>query len=315
MNPLRLDEPEAELAERRTSRPSTCRPSAITINMEAEAGGGLQHCHPALLFALRLAVERKMRWPSGIYAGQTQHIPESLSHIFRKCDIGPSCQRGRYNLHLMDNLSPPTYYLCELLKKHPGLVRGKRLRCLPSRRCRSMPSIKRNPSNWKSFRTTLILSLDQGPRTSSRIHCCLPGAAIVGHKCIPQLLPTCNRNRPITRPMLTIKRDRIPSAITSRQSCPRNDCHRAELLRTGARDGIAHRSAVAEASREAEVLVDAELGLDFFDHLIDEYDVLAAGVRPSAVQPLGGNGEGTDGVSAGERRKTHEGQEALLTVG
>jgi hypothetical protein len=62
-------------------------------------------------------------------------------------------------------------------------------------------------------------------------------------------------------------------------------------------------------------LVDAELVLDFFDHLIDECDVLATRVRPSAVQPVGGNGDGTDGVSVGERRKAHEGQEALLAVG
>lgn len=63
-------------------------------------------------------------------------------------------------------------------------------------------------------------------------------------------------------------------------------------------------------------MVDAELGLDIFDHLIDECAVSP----PEFARPLFSlsgaiDVYGTDGVSVGERRNPHEGAGSLAGRG
>ena len=63
----------------------------------------------------------------------------------------------------------------------------------------------------------------------------------------------------------------------------------AEDGRPGAGEGVGHRAAVAEAGGEDLCGVDAEAVLDGPEHVVDEGDVLTAGVGPAVVDALGGD--------------------------
>ena len=60
-----------------------------------------------------------------------------------------------------------------------------------------------------------------------------------------------------------------------------------EDLRAGTRDCVAHAAAVAETHGEEVRRVDTVVVLDQLDHVVDEGQVLSAGVRPAGVEPIG----------------------------
>ena len=155
---------------------------------------------------------------------------------------------GRCNLHLIDNLSPlPTAYV-NCLKNSQVSSGAKRLRCSPSRRSRSMSSIKGSLGNRKLFpqlwnTASWLKPPSQHPHPQLFAWCnrCWPQTH-QSRSCVPL---NCNWEHHITRPMLTVKRNRTPSVIASRQSCSRDGLLPRGIAshgRTRSRSSSKHRS-------------------------------------------------------------------------
>jgi hypothetical protein len=135
MNPLRLDEAVGELGERRLDpahavpvpSPHTWQPrragDGCIVTRHFSPHGGRRGCKP------RRCDDHPRPTPVK-HSTYPKVCPNFSGHATTDFKV----KRGRYNIHLIDNLSPSTYYLCELLNKRPGLVRGKRVRFPPSRR-------------------------------------------------------------------------------------------------------------------------------------------------------------------------------------
>src|ERR1035437_826328 len=81
--------------------------------------------------------------------------------------------------------------------------------------------------------------------------------------------------------------DGVVAAVASAELRSFVDRGPAKDLGPGTRDFVAHAAAVAETLGEDVRRVDTVIVLNQLDHVIDEFQVLSAGIRPAAAEPQG----------------------------
>jgi len=155
-----------------------------------------------------------------------------------------------------------------------------------------------DPRNGVSLLAPLVLSLD---RSRSRLRLGSDRLApVVAHKSIPHLSAPAHGKDRVGRAVLPVVRDRLRPALAPAQLAAGQDGNGPDDVGAGTSDSVRHCAAVAEASREDEVRVDAELVGDSFDELVEEGNVFAALVAPPVVEPVRHD---EDGAVVGQGRQ------------
>src|ERR1017187_6577094 len=121
----------------------------------------------------------------------------------------------------------------------------------------------------------------------SRLGRVLGGAGVVLDELIAQRCCHSLGARGVRGPNHLPVCDGVVAAVASTELSSFEDRDRAEDLRAGTRDFVAHAAAVAETRRDDVRRVDTVIVLDQFDHVVGEGQVASAGIRPAGAETIG----------------------------
>src|SRR3569833_2522602 len=193
------------------------------------------------------------------------------------------------------NLNTKSCRLLELRKEFPGFIRR------PSRVLAligwsgSVTSIILDPGDGVALFASYVLGLHMCPAPHSRRGDVLRRAAVVLDKPVADGMRSGNVQIPVYS-MLAVEGNGIIATGAAAHVPTRLPADGAEFFGQTAGECVRHGGTIAEADREEQVLVDAQICLGRLVHLADESDVLAVAVGPAAVQTIRVDVDGAHGV-------------------
>jgi len=194
---------------------------------------------------------------------------------------------------------PSAYCLFELREELPSVICCECLRCALVLRLRSVVAVESNPGNGVSGCAAVIHRLDVCPASLGRLGSLLCGAPVVLEEAVAHLAtPRDGEDRVVDSVFGIVGYGIGAGAGTGAADLrvPREHGDGAEVLAKCTGQDERHGGAVAEAGREAEVRVDAQVVFHLLDGRLDELDVRAARVPPAAVETRRRDVDGPDRV-------------------
>jgi hypothetical protein len=149
-----------------------------------------------------------------------------------------------------------------------------------------MISIVNDPCHRVSCLASSVLRLDRVGAVRLRLRLKLL-ATVVRNELVTNLAAHLNVEHRVAGAVLTIVCHGLSSASAAAQLSAGDDSHGTDHVGSRAGERVRHGATIAEASGEAKVGVDAEVGLDGLEHLVEESHIFAILVCPASVQTIG----------------------------